>query len=589
MASEGPRSFTHPVTNLTWLRHSNPEELVSGLIKGRLPGTTWHLFVHEFTHHWCFSTPVGHALSVLYIRPYLNLRDRGTSPAESSDEDAGARYISGLDVVTYDMAVGLLYPIIEGMAMFSEFDVTPHLEGEVYSLPLHFTALLYIGHPGTDEDLDTAISKFLLGQRSSSHMVESKAILLAHPLRRVGEGYLAAYLMIKQLRLKLAAQDERLWHADVFLRFLHQYIFCDLGLVARLLEPDDGTHDRYQTVANAFNDRMTRLHSMDSATLKDMVNQVINHVAALGVSRYVSWDDYAAQRSILSNDPPLGADPELRQVGIDYLVSALEQVRQLAAADQPLQSAAGHALRLMFVQRDVFRIVHQPVHFHIYAAGTLSLQYGDLHIASKLVEGIRLAEGEYDGTITGCVVPTVNTTFIAVALDGQIIGLSVIGDPPSILENQLAHYRMDGPEVIRSLLQAHELAELDVRLDERIAIISDGTQKSVASWHEQLAAAHGAPWADAAQRDAALVRLDRSGFGKVIGSTKDLRALAAISLLASFLKSEDFVAECFEISREAYGCQDSYADVAARIRERGSEFLNDPLLLDFGPFLVSTV
>ncbi len=184
----------------------------------------------------------------------------------------------------------------------------------------------------------------------------------------------------------------------------------------------------------------------------------------------------------------------------------------------------------------------------------LSLQYGDLLIASKLVEGIRLAEGEYDGTITGCVVPTVNASFIAVAMDGRIIGLSVIGDLPSLLEDQIASYRMDGLEVLESMLQAHGLAEQDVRLDERIAIISDGTQKSVASWHEQLAAAHGAPWADAAQRDAALVRLDRSGFGGVIGSTKDLRALAAISLLASFLKPGDFVAECFEISCEAYGC-----------------------------------
>ncbi len=300
MDSDIPRSFTHPVTNLAGLRYSkDPEELVSGLINGRLPGTTWHLFVHELTHHWCFSTPVGHALSILYIRPFLNLLDPGTLLDASSDEDAGARYISGLNVVTYEMALGLLYPILEGMAMFSEFDLTPHLEGEVYSLPLHVTALLYLGHSGIDEDIDTAIGKFLLGQRSSSYMVEHKAGLLALPLRKVGEGYLAAYLMIKQLRLKLAVRDERLWHADVFLRFLYQYIFCDFALVARLLEPDDGMHDRYQTVANAFNDRMTRLHSMDSSTLKDMVDQVINRVSAFGASRYISWDDYTAQCSIL--------------------------------------------------------------------------------------------------------------------------------------------------------------------------------------------------------------------------------------------------------------------------------------------------
>jgi hypothetical protein len=589
MAGEEPRSFTDPVTNLTGLRHGNPEELASGLIKGRLPGTTWHLFIHELTHHWCFNTPVGHALSVLYIRPFLELLDRDTFPAESSDEDAGSRYISGLDIVTYDMAMGLLFPILEGMAMFCEFDVTPHLDGEAYSLPLHLTVMFYIGGTGADEDLDTAIGKFLLIRRTSWSMVERKAGLLAYPLSKVDEGYLAAYLMIKQLRLKLAARDERLWNGDVFLRFLHQYIFCDLGLVARLLEPDNGTHDRYQTVANAFNDRVTRLHRMDSPTLKDMVDQVINLATALGVRQYVSWDDNVSQRSAFDNNPSLGVDSELRQSGVDYLLSALEQIRQPAAADQPLQTAAGQALRLMFVQRDVFRILHQPVNFHVHPAGTLSLQYGDLHMTFKLVADISLAEGNYDGTITGCIVPRANTFFIAVAIDGRIIGLSVIGDPPSILENQLMHYRMDGPEVIRSLLLARQLAEQDVRLDGRIAILSDATQKSVASWHEQLAAAHGAPWADAAQRDAALDRLNRSGFGEVIGSTNDLRALATISLLASFLKLEDFVAKCFELFREVHGFEDSYSDVVARIRERGAEFLNDPLLLDFGPFLVSTV
>jgi hypothetical protein len=145
---------THRAASRTRLRTlldcaTATQRLVSGLFKGRLPGNTWHLFVHELTHHWCFSTPVGHALSVLYTRPFLNLPDRGALPAESSDQDTDARYISGLDVVTYDMALGLLYPFIEGMAMFSEFDVAPHFEGKVYSLPLHLTAILYIGHPGT--------------------------------------------------------------------------------------------------------------------------------------------------------------------------------------------------------------------------------------------------------------------------------------------------------------------------------------------------------------------------------------------------------------------------------------------------------
>src|SRR5436309_167325 len=97
------------------------------MVSGRLPQSTWATFVHELTHHWCFTSPVGEALTSLYLRPILAHLESAAATDDKLRRDAGIEY------VTYDMTAGLLWPIIEGMALLSEFDVIPSRQVASYS------------------------------------------------------------------------------------------------------------------------------------------------------------------------------------------------------------------------------------------------------------------------------------------------------------------------------------------------------------------------------------------------------------------------------------------------------------------------
>src|ERR1700753_139858 len=183
------RSFTHPVMNSSQLRGTGVHTRLAALMQSTMPKIMWPSLVHELTHHWCFNTAVSEALTLLYLKPILRLADRR----------AIDRYQMGADLLTYELAMGLLFPIIEGMALFTEFDVVPAHITDVYSAPLEWTALLH-AHPERPGDAQARAAcakaeerpppRFLFDGGFSRQLGRRKGEVLGQPVCAAGEGYL---------------------------------------------------------------------------------------------------------------------------------------------------------------------------------------------------------------------------------------------------------------------------------------------------------------------------------------------------------------------------------------------------------------
>jgi hypothetical protein len=568
MAHEQFRSFTHPVTNFSHLSGGSAHLLLSGLMQFRLPKNTWPSFVHELTHHWCFNAPVSQALSILYLKPILRLGD-----AKPPD-----RYQLGIDLITYEMVMGLLFPFIEGMALFAEFDMVPHRDDDTYSMPLQWTMLLY-AFPTPDEDIDTGVVRFLLDQRRSRQMVRRKASVLSQPVRTTREGYLAAYLMIKNVWLTLASRDGRLWESDVFLRFLHWYVFGDFALVARLLEPDDGRRDRFDSVTDAFNAKLSHLVGLGNTELAEIVDEVMKPPRPadneLG-GQYFLWDEVSTWCDVWATGPRFGNDPEAWQQGVDHLAREFRELHD--HPDDDLRTAVNHGLRWMFTQRESFCVLREQVRVTLSAAGRLvGWHRGYPLLSAPALEGFDLAVGEYDGTLSAYVMTGLAGVFVALAVDGDVGALVVKGLVPTAVKQRLPGYRMNADELTAAFEEGRRMAWARASRDSVVPVIADAIRENLTEWHQRMAE-HAAPHLDGAARAAMVERLDQAGLAVIAGSSARVRALASISLLCSFGSSREALAALFDTNRYAHDCDEKFEDVVADIQRRGREQLKDPLI-----------
>ena len=541
---------------------------MSALLNGTMPKEIWPVLVHELTHHWCFTTAVGEALTILYLKPILSMT--GQSPANP--------YELGNDLITYDMMRGLLFPLIEGMALFAEFDVIPNRQSDSYSTPLHWAATLY-ARPDRPEDIDDSVLRFLLDQRLSRQVIRRKAALLCQPLRNAGEDYLAAYLMVKNIWITLAQKDKRLWETDTFLRFLHWYFFGDMSTVARLLEPDDGKRDRFAAVSDAFNANLSHLVDITNEELVDIVDAI-----AAGVEQtsgdlgpeYQLWSETSTWADEWKARPRFGNDRLSWDRGIDLLAKELGDLHDYAEDDP--NAVAKLSFMWLITQRDSFCVLHEPIRVTVTAYGRLQGVYRGYNMMSASpIDGFALPPGEYDGTLSAYLLPGLHARFVALGVDGHVGGLTVLGKVPARFEQQLAGYRMDSDETLAELAELRQRAWDRANQDSVVPIISNAINENITTWHNEVAR-RALPHLARSNENAILGQLDQAGFIAVTHSTSRVRALAAISLLASFPIARDSMAKLFDTNRQSHDSDEDFEESVSSIRRRGSDLLNDQLL-----------
>jgi hypothetical protein len=257
---------TDLVSNNTVFR--KPEYYL-GLLRGEaLPVETYSSFIHEATHHWCFNSPLGNALSLLY----LSVAKRALRWACTDDDELDKEALD--DLFVYHAAEKWLRPLSEGLAQFAEYDVLPPYEMQpshvLRSPPTDATLLHLFNQPqrldappnGDKWSAHYKLANDIISWRLSPQSIARKSDLLLHPLDPEQGGYLLGYLTVKQIWRSATRFYDELKNADLFMMFLRKLVYADFALVAVLLDRKRKPAQRALSFGKALIERISTVHGM---------------------------------------------------------------------------------------------------------------------------------------------------------------------------------------------------------------------------------------------------------------------------------------------------------------------------------------
>ncbi len=261
------RSWTDLTTNAMFLSEvQRTGDLRKLFVSSKSPDHYRPVFLHEATHHWCFLSPVGSTLTYLRFRACKHALKAQKSPGALSDLLD--------DLVRYEVATSLMRPLAEGLALFAQFDATPSASS-VQSAPLTWSLQFFkedadeLRFSASFDQLERDMRSLLLilaDARLNEQTLKSKAALLAKRLQPSVDCYLAGYLFVKNLRRFGLSKSTRFLETDLFLTYLRNFFYHDLGLVAALLEPSISEIRTANTIAMAFQKRIDQFFASDLAT-----------------------------------------------------------------------------------------------------------------------------------------------------------------------------------------------------------------------------------------------------------------------------------------------------------------------------------
>lgn len=248
-----------PDTNRLFVCDNPVREYVQWARHGRLPRVLLPTVLHEVTHHWCLSGCVGRALAQLSLEAQEDLAASPLFPLYADDI-----VLAQWDAVEF--ARGLLEPLLEGMAMFAQFDVYP---GPSPVLSGALAMLVRLFPPEKDEtatDLIDALRHRLIEYRLSDQALRCKSGMLVQAMSSRDGGYLLGYLSVKTLWMQARKASPRLADADLFLMYLRNLVFDDAGFVDKLLnagtQVPQGTQV-YDDLAGHLTERLRLLSAPD--------------------------------------------------------------------------------------------------------------------------------------------------------------------------------------------------------------------------------------------------------------------------------------------------------------------------------------
>jgi hypothetical protein len=222
-----------------------------------LPVHTFSSFIHEATHHWCFVSPLGTSIGLLY----LSAAKKALHWVTTGDESQMAETFE--DRCAYELAERWMRPLNEGLAQFAEYDVrlahstrlpSPPLEAALnflFDLPRHWACAPDADKRAAFHTVMDAITQW----RLSPQVIDRKSELLLQPLDPAANAYLPGYLMVRHFWRRAALFQEELQDADTFLSFMRKIVYGDYALVAKLLDRDVNGRTRGLRFGQALHER----------------------------------------------------------------------------------------------------------------------------------------------------------------------------------------------------------------------------------------------------------------------------------------------------------------------------------------------
>ncbi|GIH16109.1 hypothetical protein [Rugosimonospora africana] len=390
------RSWTHLSSNVTRLEGIRlGDHLESLLTQGGAPSELLLSCVHEFTHHWCFLSSVGLALTGLTNR---------MARTSLRDDVPGQTWAVARDLVAYRTATEALRPLAEGLALFAEFDVVS-ITARISSTPLKSAALLFSGRlqdkytmtddgdlvrsaPASNDLLAMSLPILLKLRRArlSEDGMRRKAHVLASGIDADQDGYLLGYLAVKGMWRVIRQRCPRLYsETDLAMAYLMTFFYEDMRLVEILLAAD--TSENEVTLATAilqrFSDRTEALSDVTDDDVRMFEQLVVDdtpgtspkfasclHIGPQEWQRGQRWIADLKDR-IVRGPQPLGRSP---------------------TAEQRLSHDLDDIFSTMVSRRHIVHLGSQPVHVDVDRKGRYTVSLDGREILRGTTEWKRKAQ-----------------------------------------------------------------------------------------------------------------------------------------------------------------------------------------------------
>jgi hypothetical protein len=275
-------SWVNLFTNEAFIKNLDTTSLSNIIIGQKFPKEIFFSFIHEGTHHWCFTSYVGYALFLARMRAYessCKIMHRGGG-FSSTDE----RWDIYTDHIRFTTLQRILQPLIEGMALFAEYDSFPT---DTEAIPPHlvYSAVVFCGIPkhelfknGNDvKKIEDSYRDFLYEKRFRGDGVIRKSELLVSSMSVSKSPYLAGYLFVKNLQRILFHSSSRFIDPNLFLNFLWAYIFNDFGLVNIVLDENIKDESVPIVFCQYFENRIANLQYLHPGVIDKYEKEIVHH------------------------------------------------------------------------------------------------------------------------------------------------------------------------------------------------------------------------------------------------------------------------------------------------------------------------
>jgi hypothetical protein len=580
LSVQSGRNFTSPFTNLTWFSDIEAGVFLAGVQRAGLPLAALPGFLHEATHHWCFNFTAGTSAALLYRRA---LRD--AVPPEGSGGVSGAV----AQRLTYSMMrveafLAVQQPLAEGLALFAEFDLFATEDPKARCLPVERAMDLFSQSIVPDDELGSPPGKGtparLNAMLNTMHLepvaLRRKTDVLLLPID-APDGYLAGYLLVKQLWFLAMTADSRLEDPQLFMTYLTWFVYADLGLVARLL---DDTPD-VPTVLSVIEYFTSRLKAFLTTEHARHVDQLLAYRVPGRV--FDGIEDWTRAQ------PELSVDPELAAAGRSRFLTLYDDVLHSSAASRSEITQADLDSNIFMFQRRLIALARLPVRLETDADGNVAA-YSD---STLLLNGTATASELFGTTTDGLVEVLIDDArgyigIVVVAVD-TVIGSWFSADAPAGWRADFLAFRAD-----LSKAYEHDAALLAWLKDSTrsaapwlypLEVARDQGEDAAIGTYGPLAAMllrnQGLYWGTA--RDDGdfadiVTRLSGNGLLAPLERIRYVRAAAWGSLAAPRMAAvPDAVAAVFRMYRDFHRVEESFSDTMVAIQSRGIDHIGHPL------------
>jgi hypothetical protein len=245
------QSWTDILTNETFVHPLNDLVEPSDVIGGKIPIGAVPPLIHEAAHHSCLSSAVGLALAA------ADLQARRLAASGSKSDLERASTI----VLTNRLVIELYRPLLEGLALFAEFDALPG-SSRIISRPLLFTLRHTVPRDKADQ-WQRELFAILTAAWQTRGSVDRRRDVLGTSLMDRG-GYLLGYLYVKTWSGWVSRRAPIFHDSDFAFFFLSEYFWNDFELAALLL---DETGDEVAALRRVLDYCFERLYSVTSTEI----------------------------------------------------------------------------------------------------------------------------------------------------------------------------------------------------------------------------------------------------------------------------------------------------------------------------------